>query len=84
MPPALAIAIAIGVSVTVSIALETSGILSVMRRVKRVFKLTRSGVTSLYAGSSSTSSKVRPVSAILLEGSKLISLNLLEFARIKP
>ena len=59
-PPWRAIAIAIRASVTVSIALDTSGIRSVIVRVSRVGCRPRSGMTSDAAGSSSTSSKVRP------------------------
>ena len=72
MPPALAIAIAILVSETVSIALEISGVLRRIFRVSCVSRLTKSGVISEYAGSSSTSSKVKPSSANLLDGLKAV------------
>ncbi len=53
-------AIAMRASVTVSIALETSGICTVMFRVTRDAVLTSLGTTSDSAGTSSTSSNVRP------------------------
>ena len=60
MPPSRAMAMAMDASVTVSIAAETTGMFRVMLREKRVSKLTSRGNTSEYAGTSSTSSKVRP------------------------
>ena len=45
MPPARAMAIAMSASVTVSIAAETSGTLSGMLRVKRLFTSTLRGCT---------------------------------------
>src|SRR5258707_6474208 len=59
MPPARAIAIAISASVTVSIAAETSGMLSGMFLVKRLWISTFFGCTADCRGTSSTSSKVR-------------------------
>ncbi len=55
-PPIRAMAMAIRASVTVSIALDTNGVRSVIRRVSRVEVSTSEGMTSLGAGSSSTSS----------------------------
>ena len=60
MPPFCATVIAVSCSVTVSIAAESSGMLSVISRVRRVRTSTCSGSTSLAPGTSSTSSKVRP------------------------
>jgi len=54
---------AIGASVTVSIAAETSGSLTEMLRDNRVDVSTSLGMTSVAPGSSSTSSKVRPIEA---------------------
>ena len=59
-PPARAIAMAIRDSVTVSIGDDTSGTLIRTRRVTWVLVSTALGTTSDSAGSSSTSSKVRP------------------------
>ena len=56
MPPCWAMAMAIALSVTVSIAEETSGMFSVMLRVKRAPVSVLLGSTSEYAGSSKTSS----------------------------
>ena len=47
-------------SVTVSMAADTSGMFRLIRRVKRVAVDTSSGKTSEAAGTSRTSSKVRP------------------------
>ena len=58
MPPSRAIVMAVRASVTESIAAESSGMLSSMPRVRRVFVSTSLGSTSLYAGTSSTSSNV--------------------------
>jgi hypothetical protein len=55
-PPTRAMAIAIRASVTVSIALETSGTLSVMRRVRRLLVSTSVGTMSEAPGISRTSS----------------------------
>ena len=57
-PPSWARAIASEDSVTVSIGAEIKGMLMVIRRVRRVDGSADSGVISLYAGTSSTSSKV--------------------------
>ena len=65
MPPARAIAMAIRASVTVSIAELTSGTLSRILRVSWLEVSAVAGITSEAAGSSSTSSKVRPSIAIL-------------------
>src|ERR1700679_3654100 len=46
-------------SVTVSMAAESSGVLREMPRVRSVWVLTCAGATSLKAGTSKTSSKVR-------------------------
>ena len=59
MPPCWAMAMARRDSVTVSMAAEMSGVLSVMLRVSWVWVLTWLGTTSLKAGTSRTSSKVR-------------------------
>ena len=59
-PPWRAIAIAIRASVTVSIALDTSGTRSRSLRVIRVLVSASLGISSEWAGKSSTSSKVRP------------------------
>ena len=59
MPPWAAMAIARRASVTVSMAAEISGILSLMRRVRRVFRLTSRGKTWERAGTNNTSSNVR-------------------------
>ena len=59
-PPARAIAMAIRDSVTVSIGDDTSGTLIRTRRVTWVLVSTALGTTSDSAGSSSTSSNVRP------------------------
>ena len=58
-PPCWAMAMARRDSVTVSMAADISGVVSVMRRVSWVWVLTWVGTTSLYAGTSRTSSKVR-------------------------
>ena len=60
MPPSRASAIASRASVTVSIAAETIGISSVIVGVSRVTVETSFGRTADSAGTSSTSSKVRP------------------------
>ena len=60
---------AIRASVTVSIADDTSGTRNVMSRVSRVLVSTSLGTTSEAAGSSSTSSKVRPTMATLVGSS---------------
>ncbi len=60
MPPSRASAIAIRASVTVSIAAERSGISSAIARVSRVAVETSLGSTAESAGTSRTSSKVRP------------------------
>ena len=60
MPPARAIAMAIRDSVTVSIAELTSGTLSRIFLVSWLEVSAVAGTTSEAAGSSSTSSKVRP------------------------
>ena len=57
-PPSCAMAIARRASVTVSIAAETSGMLSAIERVRRVFRDTSRGTTRECAGTSRTSSKV--------------------------
>ena len=59
IPPSWAIAIAMSASVTVSIAEEMTGMLSAISRVSRVRVSAMLGSTSLAAGRSSTSSKVR-------------------------
>ncbi len=63
MPPSCAIEIAICDSVTVSIAAETNGMLSSIRRDRRVAMLASRGMISLSAGTKSTSSKVRASSS---------------------
>ena len=65
IPPARAIAIAIRASVTVSIAEETIGTRSRILRVSWLEVSAVAGTTSEAAGSSRTSSKVRPSIAIL-------------------
>ncbi len=65
MPPARAIATAIRDSVTVSIAELTSGTLSLIFLVSWLEVSAVAGTTSEAAGSSSTSSNVRPSMAIL-------------------
>ncbi len=60
IPPSRASAIASRASVTVSIAAETIGIASSMLRVRRVRVETSFGRTCDSAGTSSTSSNVRP------------------------
>ena len=60
IPPCLAMAIAILCSVTVSIEALIIGILSVTLLVSLVCKLIIFGVTSEYAGTNNTSSKVIP------------------------
>ena len=60
MPPSRARAIASRASVTVSIAAETIGISSEIVRVSRVTVETSLGRTADSAGTSSTSSKVKP------------------------
>ena len=60
MPPARASAMASGASVTVSMAADTIGIARSIRGVRRVLVSTSAGRTDDSAGSSSTSSKVRP------------------------
>ena len=60
MPPSRASAIASRASVTVSIAAETTGMLSSIVRVSRVRVETSFGSTRDSAGTSSTSSNVRP------------------------
>ena len=59
-PPLRAMATAIRASVTVSMAEETSGILRLILLVIRVLVSASLGSTSEAAGSSSTSSNVRP------------------------
>ena len=58
-----AIAMAMRASVTVSIAEDSSGRRTSMRLETREVVSTSLGMTSLWPGSSSTSSKVRPISA---------------------
>src|SRR5215469_13303918 len=58
-PPWRAMATAIRASVTVSMAAETSGTRSVMRRLSEAGVSASPGMTAEWAGSSSTSSKVR-------------------------
>src|SRR5262245_18454439 len=65
MPPSRARAIASSYSVTVSIAALTIGMLSGMRREKRVAVSTSRGWTSEYCGTSRTSSKVSASGPIL-------------------
>ena len=60
MPPMRASAIAIAASVTVSMAAETTGMRSSTDRVKRVVVATSFGRTCDSAGTSRTSSNVRP------------------------
>ena len=60
MPPSRAIAMAMRYSVTVSIAALMMGVLSLMVLVRLVDRSTSVGRTLLSAGTSSTSSKVRP------------------------
>ena len=60
IPPSLAIAIAMRESVTVSIAAVMIGVLSLMFLVRFVPSLIMLGVTSDFAGISSTSSNVSP------------------------
>ena len=60
MPPSRATAMAIRYSVTVSIAALIRGIFNVIFLVSWVCRSTSAGSTSLAAGISSTSSKVRP------------------------
>ena len=60
IPPSRASAIASRASVTVSIAAETIGISSAIVRVSRVAVRTSFGSTDDSAGTSRTSSKVRP------------------------
>ena len=63
MPPCRAIAMAIRDSVTVSIGEDTSGRRSEIRRDSCVVVSTSDGTTSLSTGTSSTSSKVRPIAS---------------------
>ena len=60
MPPSLASAMAKLASVTVSIAEESNGMFNVMSFVSLVARFTSRGKISEYAGTSNTSSKVRP------------------------
>ncbi len=60
MPPSRAMAMAMRYSVTVSIAALIRGMFSCIFLVSRVFRSMSAGSTSLAAGMSSTSSKVRP------------------------
>ena len=60
MPPNCAITIAMSASVTVSIAAESIGVLSVISRVTRLLGSAIEGTISDSAGTSRTSSKVRP------------------------
>ena len=60
MPPSCAMTIAMSASVTVSIAADSTGMLRVMPRVRRVRGSAWLGNTSEAPGTSSTSSKVRP------------------------
>ena len=60
MPPACAMAMASRASVTVSIAEETIGRLRRIARVRREPISTAPGMTVLWPGRSSTSSKARP------------------------
>ena len=59
-PPCLARAMANEASVTVSMAADMNGIFSVMFLVRRELMLTSRGSTCEYAGTSSTSSNVKP------------------------
>ncbi len=56
IPPWRAIAIAMRASVTVSIALESRGVATVMRRLRRDDVSASLGMTSVWPGSSNTSS----------------------------
>ena len=56
MPPWRAMAIAMRASVTVSIAAESSGVATVMRRVRRELVSASLGMTSVCPGSRRTSS----------------------------
>ena len=58
MPPSRAMRIAVAASVTVSIADDTSGMRSGIAGVSRVLTSTSRGMTSLYPGTSKTSSNV--------------------------
>ena len=60
MPPSSAMALAMAASVTVSMAALSSGTFSRRVRVSRVAMLTCVGRTAEYAGTSRTSSNVRP------------------------
>ncbi len=60
MPPARAMAMARRASVTVSMAADTTGMASSMRGVRRLAVDTSAGSTADSAGTSSTSSNVRP------------------------
>ena len=77
MPPARAIAMAILASVTVSIAELTSGTFSRIRLVSWLEVSAAPGTTSEAAGSSSTSSKVRPSMAILYGSSPPVGTGML-------
>ncbi|MBA7664114.1 hypothetical protein ES703_72165 [subsurface metagenome] len=66
IPPSWASAIASAASVTVSIAAETIGIFIVILSVNCVRASAWLGTKSLWAGNSSTSSKVIPSATILL------------------
>ena len=73
-PPCWAMAMASRDSVTVSIAEETMGTFKRIFRVRRVLVSTREGRTSLRAGNSSTSSKVRPsgITPSIMNGSPVL------------
>ena len=71
MPPSLAMAIAIRYSVTVSMAEDITGIFRRIFFVSWVCRSMSAGSTSLSAGTSSTSSNVRPCLVNLLAASEL-------------
>ena len=74
-PPWRAIAIAIRASVTVSIAADTSGIRNVTDRESRVVVSASPGPRSEYAGTSNTSSYVKPCGANLAgSGAKVMGI----------
>ena len=64
MPPSWAMTMAMPLSVTVSIAAETSGMLRLIFRVRRVRRDASRGMKSEYAGTSRTSSNVSAFLAI--------------------
>ena len=83
-PPCRAMAIAIRPSVTVSIGLDSNGVRSMIDRDSRVAVFASLGRMSDAAGTSSTSSKVRPSAANFAGIVASMNTNFFEAADARP